>query len=134
MARQKRREENNDFGEQTYWNQQPTGRRTQRLAPSYPGIKAKTKEKIKLLKAKATEKLKLESPPRQATLKSPSRSPSPTNFRLSQTPKHYNTSFNTSKISNATHTSLEEEKDAKDEKSIMKLMKNTLPQFSNEAD
>ncbi len=28
MSRQKRREEDNDFGEQTYWNQQPTCQNT----------------------------------------------------------------------------------------------------------
>ena len=129
MPRQKRREEDNDFGEQTYWNQQPTARRTQRLVSKYPSIKAKSIKTAKETK----EKLKLQSPPRQATLKSPSRSPSPTNS-LSQTSKFYNTSFNHSTLKNANYLTREEEKDAKDEKSIMKLMKSSLPNFSNETD
>jgi hypothetical protein len=101
----------NGFGDQTYWNR-PTQGRQRRLPSKYPTIKQKAK------KAKAP----------------PSRSPSPT---ASQSPSQSskNTIVSPSRsVPKMPTMSKEEENDVKDEKSIVKLMKSTLPKFSNEVD
>ena len=102
----------NGFGAQSYWNRPSKGRQ-RKLTPKF---------------ITNTQKAK------QTTVNPPSRSPSPT---PSQSP------FQSSKITivSPSHSvpkmptmSKEEENDEKDEKSIAKLMKSTLPQFSNEVD
>ena len=108
----------NGFGNQTYWNQ-PLQGRSRRLPTKYPNLKTKLPSKVK----------------------TPSRSPSPT---PSDSPSQSSTSTIVSPsrsgpqqppMSHIRPTmSKEEENDAKDEKSIVKLMKSTLPKFSNEAD
>jgi hypothetical protein len=97
----------NGFGDQTYWNR-PTQGRQKKLPSKYPSLKPKPKG------AKATTS---------------SRSPSPT-------PSHSSTRtvISPSRSGQQPPKSREEENDAKDEKSIVKLMKSTLPKFSNEAD
>jgi hypothetical protein len=67
-------------------------------------------------------------------VKPPSRSPSPT---PSQSPSHTPISTIVSPSRSAPKMptmSRDEENDGKDEKAIVKLMKSTLPKFSNEAD
>ena len=106
----------NSFGAQSYWNR-PTKGRQKKLPSKYPAIKSKTK------KAKT-----------EATTTPPSRSPSPT---ASQTPSQSSniTIVSPSRsVPQMPQMSKEEENDAKDEKSIVKLMKSTLPKFSNEVD
>ena len=108
---------NNGFGEQTYWNRPALGR-NRKLPTKYPRIKAKAKA---------------------ARVKTPSRSPSPTPSQTpSRTPSHISnasTIVSPSRSARNPHQmSQEEENDDKDEKSIVKLMKSTLPTFSNETD
>jgi hypothetical protein len=95
---------NNGFGVGTYWNKPTQGRKSQR----------KLSSKYPSLKPK-TQKVKVKTSPR---------SPSPTS------------SHNSTRtvITPSRHMSKEEEKDDKDEKSIVKIMKSTMPKFSNEAD
>jgi hypothetical protein len=64
-----------------------------------------------------------------AKAKTPSRSPSPTSSQSSTS-----TAISPSHSGHQPPKSREEENDVKDEKSIVKLMKSTLPKFSNEAD
>jgi hypothetical protein len=97
----------NGFGDQTYWNR-PTQARQSRLPSKYPSLKSKQKE---------------------AKVKPPSRSPSPTSSHSS-----VRTVVSPSRSAHHRSMSIEEEYDAKDEKSFVKLMKNNLPKFSNEAD
>ncbi len=102
----------NGFGDQTYWNR-PTQGRQRRLPSKYLKVKPKVK------KAKADP---------------PSRSPSPT---ASQSPSQLSKITIVSPSHSAPQMptmSKEEENDTKDEKSIVKLMKSTLPKFSNEVD
>ena len=101
----------NGFGEQTYWNRPMKGR-SKKLPSKYPSLKTKTTSRVK----------------------TPSRSPSPT---PSESPSQSSKSTIVSPSRSAPkqpQMSKEEENDAKDEKSIVKLMKSTLPKFSNEAD
>ena len=107
----------NGFGDQTYWNR-PTQGRQRRLPSKYVNLKPK------LNAAKA---------------KSQSRSPSPTpSLAPSQAPSHQSstrTIVSPSRFAQQKSSmSVEEENDKKDEKSIVKLMKSTLPKFSNETD
>jgi hypothetical protein len=97
----------NGFGDQTYWNR-PTQGRQRKLPSKYPSLKPKPKE------AKA-----------RAPLRSPSPTPSQSSTRTVISP---------SRSGQTPPMSKEEENDAKDEKSIVKLMKSTQPKFSNEAD
>ena len=86
--------------------------RSKRLPSKYPNLKTKGTVKVK----------------------TPSRSPSPT---PSQAPSQSSTSTIVSPSRSAPKMpikSQEEENDEKDEKAIVKLMKSTLPKFSNEAD
>jgi len=107
----------NGFGDQTYWNR-PTQGRQRRLPSKYASLKPKLKE---------------------AKVKSQSRSPSPTPSQTpSLAPSHQSstrTIVSPSRFAQQKSSmSVEEENDEKDEKSIVKLMKSTLPKFSNETD
>jgi hypothetical protein len=107
----------NEFGAQTFWNRPPQGRQRK------PSLKYPDKLKPKVKQAKV-------SPPSR----SPSRSPSPT---ASQSPSQSSKVTIVSPSRSAPKMppmSKEEENDAKDEKSIVKLMKSNLPKFSNEVD
>ena len=102
----------NGFGAQSYWNR-PTKGRQRKLTPKFITNTRKAK---------------------QTTVNPPSRSPSPT---PSQSPSQSSkiTIVSPSRSAPQMPTmSKEEENDEKDEKSIVKLMKSTLPQFSNEVD
>ena len=119
----------NEFGAQTYWNR-PTGTSRHRtLSSKYASLSLKSKAKPKATAAKA--KTSSRSPSPTTRIKSPSRSPSPTPSTTSsvKTVVSPHRSAHT-----AARKSKEEENDDKDEKSIVKIMKSTLPQFSNEAD
>ena len=99
----------NEFGDQTYWNR-PTVGRPRKLPSKYPNLKPK----VKVTKAKSSTRSISPTPSNASsvsTVISPSRS-----------------------VHQQATTSRDEENDAKDEKSIVKLMKSTLPQLSNEAD
>ena len=101
----------NGFGEQTYWNRPMKGR-SRKLPSKYPNLTTKGTVKVK----------------------TPSRSPSPT---PSQSPSQASISTIVSPSRSAPKMptiSRDEENDGKDEKSIVKLMKSTLPKFSSEAD
>ena len=113
----------NEFGDQTYWNR-PTQSRQRKLPSKYTNIKSK-------IKTNATS--------------TRSRSPSPTGIKMnrssrstSPTPSHVSSASTIVSPFRSAHTvahkSKEEEDDDKDEKSIVKIMKSKLPQFSNEAD
>ena len=105
----------NGFGDKTYWNR-PTQGRQRRLPSKYLTVKPKVK-KAKEEKAEP-----------------PSRSPSPT---ASQSPSQSSriTIVSPSRsVPQMPKMSKEEENDTKDEKAIVKLMKSTLPEFSNEVD
>ena len=97
----------NEFGDQTYWNRPTQGRR-KKLLSKYPSLK----QKVKATKAKSS-----------------SRSPSPTPSHASST-RTIITPSHSAHID--AHKSNEEDADDKDEKSIVKLMKSKLPQYSNE--
>ena len=120
----------NEFGAQTYWNR-PTGTSRHRtLSSKYASLSLKSKAKPKAKAAKAKTPSRSPSPP-STRIKSPSRSPSPTPSTTSsvKTVVSPHRSAHT-----AARKGKEEENDDKDEKSIVKIMKSTLPQFSNEAD
>jgi hypothetical protein len=103
---------NNGFGDQTYWNRPSQGRQM-KLPSKY---------------------LSLEPTSKVAKAPTSSRSPSPTlsqqSTRTVISPSRQVRKSQVQQLKN----SKEEENDAKDEKSIVKLMKSTLPKFSNEAD
>jgi hypothetical protein len=104
-----------EFGDQTYWNR-PTNGSRRRLPSKYANFKTKST-------AKPTDQA--------AKAKSSSRSPSPTPSLVSSV----STIISPSRSAHhAAHKSKEDEDDGKDEKSIVKIMKCKLPQFSNEAD
>ncbi len=101
----------NDFGDQTYWNRPSNGRK-RNLMSKYASYKPKPKAESKVKAVKTHS----------------SRSPSPT-------PSHASTIVSPSRSAHVVaHKSKQEEDDEKDEKSIVKIMKSKLPQFSNEAD
>ena len=113
----------NGFGEATYWNR-PTQGRPRKHTSKYPSIKAKAK---------------------QSRAKSASRSPSPTSSQTSTrtvvSPSRLGHVPAGSHVPSVMYApavlapkSKEDEDDEKDERSIVKLMKSKLPQFSNEAD
>ena len=104
---------NNGFGDQTYWNR-PTQGRQKRLPSKYVSLRPKSKA---------------------AKVKSPSRSPSPTPSQPLSHQSSTRTIVSPSRLTKQMSSmSAEEENDEKDEKSIVKLMKSTLPKFSNETD
>jgi len=120
----------NEFGAQSYWNR-PTGTGRQRtLSSKYASlnIKSKAKPKDKAAKAKTSSR----SPsPTTTRIKSPPRSPSPTPSTTSSVSTVVSPHRSAHTVA---YKSKEEENDDKDEKSIVKIMKSKLPQFSNEAD
>ena len=126
MPRGKLKKEDNGFGGQTYWNR-PSQGRTRTLASKYPSLRTQrsnlsVKSAAGSTQAPGSAAGSTRPPsitPRRS--RSPSRSPSPQPSLRSQA--HSSSSTNTV-----------EDNDAKDEKAIAKLMKCTLPQFSNELD
>ena len=97
----------NGFGIGTYWNKPAQGRKSQRkLSSKYSSLK-----------------------PKNQKVKAQTRSPSPTSSYSST-----HTVISPSRPVQQTQKSKEEENDDKDEKSIIKIMKSTMPKFSNEAD
>jgi hypothetical protein len=99
----------NEFGDQTYWNR-PTVGKQRKLPSKYPSLKPK----VKTNKAKSSTRSVSPTPSSTSsvsTVVSPSRS------------AHHHVAL-----------SSDEENDAKDEKTIVKLMKSKLPQISNEID
>ena len=125
----------NEFGDQTYWNRPVQGR--QRKTASKYGFTLKSTTRLKTKAAKAAA-AKDESP--LHFIKSIPRSQSPSPARRPPSPTHSETSSVKTVVSpsRSAHTvaykSTEEENDDKDEKSIVKIMKSKLPQFSNEVD
>ena len=138
----------NEFGDQTYWNRPVQGRQ-KKLVSKY-GFTLKTSTQLMpkagKLKPKAEEAAaaKDDSPLHFIKSASRSRSPSPvpptTRPRRPSSPTHSDTSSVKTVVSpsrsahTVAHKSIEEENDDKDEKSIVKIMKSKLPQFSNEVD
>ncbi len=120
MEEEKADEGRNGFGDNTYWNRRPTGRRPRKLPSKYPSLKRK-------------------APTRSETgigLKTSSRPTSPTLSHLSLSNAFSRAHVSPPRFYQTMNPSMDtdEENDAKDEKSIVKLMKSKLPQFSNEAD
>jgi hypothetical protein len=85
--------------------------------------KPKLLSKYPSLKTKATSKVK-----------TPSRSPSPSSSESSSQSKKSTIVSPSRSAPKLPPMSKDKENDAKDEKSIVKLMKSTMPKFSNEAD
>ncbi len=118
----------NSFGAQSYWNRPTQGRQKQKLAlkPSFKPSKYIQYPSLQSNIKKAKKEAKTTPPPR---------SPSPTE---SQSPSQSSSDITIVSPSRSVPTmpqmSKEEENDSKDEKSIAKLMKSTLPKFSNEVD
>ena len=133
MEEEKAEEKGNDgkngFGDNTYWNR-TTGRKPRRLPTKYPNLKTKKSNRSEMATGTRTKS------------RTPSRSPSPTLSHVSLSnvfPRTDPDVLRRLKVSPTNGQSTppmnaEEERDSKDEKAIVKLMKNTLPQFSNEAD
>ena len=112
------KDESNGFGEDTYWNK-PTQRRSRKLPSKYPSLKPKTGNRAPKPDGETSASRSPSPTPSQTTILFPPRMfPTRTGQQMQQT----------------TIKSSEEDKDAKDEKSIVKLMKSALPQFSNETD
>jgi hypothetical protein len=109
----------NDFGAQTYWNR-PTGRQRPRHTSKYASLKKKQSKRG----AKTATPLLF-----TGGFSRPSTSPTPSQQSSSQSRLPLPSSAQTSK-----YKSKEEENDAKDDKAIQKIMKSTLPQFSDEKD
>ena len=108
------KKETNGFGEDTYWNK-PTPGRPRKFPSKYSSLKPKTGSRVS-------------RPDGTSSGPQTTRPPSPT---LSL-PSHIGQPVQQMRQMNILNP--DEEKDAKDEKSLEKLMKSTLPQFSNEAD
>ena len=108
----------NGFGDETYWNRQATSRQRRHLS-KYTTLTLKVKKE-------APKSLSPTTATRTATR---SLSPTPSNQSSVSTVVSPSRSAAQMPI-----RSKEEENDAKDEKAIVKLMKSTLPKFSNEAD
>ncbi len=115
----------NEFGAQTYWNC-PTGRQ-RTLTSKYASLNLKSKAKPKAKVAKANSSRS----PTPTENKRPPRSTSPTPSTASSVITVVSPHRSAYAVM---HKSKEEENDDKDEKSIFKIMKSKLPQFSNEAD
>ena len=136
----------NDFGDQTYWNRQPSRDRSKRCSRSYSPTKrepaATTSIPVTAFQPRHTSSSSttgamgpgvnqpLSGINTATYIKPPQRSPSPTPSQSSST----RTVISPSRFAHMQPKSKEEEDDAKDEKSFVKLMKSTLPKFSNEAD
>ena len=124
----------NGFGSQTYWNR-PAGVRIARRKLKYASLLGKPLQR----KAPATPPLTARSPSPTLSIKSQpgsgplpprtkSRSPSPTTSHTSHGRLPPSSPIHAERKSKA------EVDDAKDDKAILKIMKSTLPQFSNETD
>jgi hypothetical protein len=114
----------NAFGAQTYWNR-PVGTRVPRRTSKYASLKARPKRTQSLSPTlSALSQTGSRNPPPPVK----SQPPSPTMFTTSQA------SLPPSSLSQAARKSKAEADDAKDEKAIIKIMKSTLPQFTNETD
>jgi hypothetical protein len=136
----------NDFGDQTYWNRQPSRDRSKRYTRSLSPTK---REPTATMSIPATAFSPRHTSSSYMTgLMGPGgnqplpgintapyanplpRAPSPTPSQSSST----RTVVSRSRFAYMQPKSKEEEDDAKDEKSFVKLMKSTMPKFSNEAD
>ena len=124
----------NGFGSQTYWNR-PAGARVARRKSKYASLLGKPLKR----KAPTTPPPKARSPSPTLSIKShpgsgplppriTSRPPSPTMSHTSHARLLPPSPIHTERKSKA------EVDDAKDDKAILKIMKSTLPQFSNETD
>ena len=141
----------NEFGDQTYWNRPVQGRQKKLVSKYGFTLKSSTKPQIltKSNTAKAevtkTASTTVESPLRFFKTVQRSTSPVPANTRTRRSPSP--TKSTTSSVNTVEYTvspnrsaptvaymSAEEEYDDKDEKSIVKIMKSKMPQFSNEVD
>ena len=138
----------NGFGDQSYWNRPAKSRARTMLATKYPNglLKFKVKEESKAQANKTSSR----SPSTTGTAtksRSPLHRPSYTAIhnRLpsrtanksrspSPTPSHLSSTHTALSQTSSAFKSKENEDDDKDEKSILKIMKCKLPQFSNEAD
>ena len=119
----------NGFGAQTYWNQPLQGRQ-RKLSSKYSSLKMKVNPSSRppspTLSQQSTR-----------TLISPSRPVQNTQVQKTQVQKTQVQRTQVRKTRNhvqLTQKSDDEENDEKDENSFVKIMKSTLPQFSNEAD
>ena len=144
----------NEFGDQTYWNR-PVQGRPKKLVSKYGfTLKSSTKPhvltKSKTAKAEVTKPATKASTPVESPLRffktaqrstspvpattRPRRSPSPTQSTTSSVDTVEYTVSPTRSAHTVAYKSAEEENDDKDEKSIVKIMKSKMPQFSNEVD
>jgi hypothetical protein len=119
----------NEFWAQTYWNRPMKGRQ-RTLASKYASLSLKPTTKSKATAVKVQKSSRSPSPVGFKT-KSPPRSPSPS---LSNRSSVSTVVSPHRSAHNVAHKSKEEKNDDKDEKSIFKIMKSKLLQFSNEAD
>ncbi len=136
MEEEKTNEGTNGFGNKTYWNR-PTGGRTRKLPTRYPSLKPRISNKKQSNRSETATGSRTKS-------RTPSRSPSPTlsHVSLSNVFSRADPDASTRQRPYSRPKveplippiSTDDEKDSKDEKSIVKLMKSTLPQFSNETD
>ncbi len=126
MEEEKANRDRNGFGDNAYWNR-PTGGKARKVPTKYQlGLKIKASNRSDMTTGPRTK----------------SRSPSPTlsHVSLSKVVSQADPDvFRRPKVSPTKGQptppmDTEEERDSKDEKAIVKLMKSTLPQFSNEAD
>ena len=123
----------NGFGENTYWNRpiEGKGRRLRTKYPNMPNIKAQTSKRS----GTTTGTRKTSSPPR-STSPTLSQLLSRADMGIGIYPRPIEHPGRRKEQPGQPPPALdpEEEMDSKDEKAIVKLMKSTLPQFSNEAD
>jgi hypothetical protein len=122
---QRGKKETNGFGEGTYWNK-PIQGRTRKFPSKYSSLKPKTGSRVS--RPDGT------SGPPSPTLSQSSHIGQP----VQQTGQYVQPMRRQMRQMNISSPDEDkdalEEKDEKDEKSLEKLMKSTLPQFSNEAD
>ena len=124
----------NEFGAQTYWNRPSRGRQGKHVT-KYASLNLQP-----TTKSKGEGKVKIQRPSRSPSPKSVKstgsarRSISPALSQSSQSSSVNTVASPSRSAHRVAIKSKEEENDDKDEKSIVKIMKSKLPQFSNESD
>ena len=124
----------NAFGTQSYWNR-PIGARAGRTKSKYASFKMKPRASPAGGPTSSTLG-STRSPALSATSHQETRHRVPPVKSRSSSPTSSNTSHAHLPSSSSAHAkrSQAEEDDAKDEKALIKIMKSTLPQFTNETD
>ena len=113
----------NSFGAQSYWNRPTQGRQKQKLAlkPSFKPTKASKYIQYTSLQSNIKKAKK------EAKNTPPLRSPSPTASKSPSQSSEITIVSPSRSVPQMPQMSKEEENDSKDEYSIVKLMKSTLP-------